>query len=456
MIEGLLPYPEMAAPNRDWLPPLPIHWEVHRAKASFAEIDERSLHGEEELLSVSHKTGVTPRSQKNVTMFMAESYKGHKTCRPGDIVVNTMWAWMAALGTSEHVGIISPAYAVYRQRKQDAFDARYLDYLLRTEVYRGEYLRSSRGITTSRLRLYPPDFLNIPLVQPALDEQRLIVRFLDWHGAVTTKLIRAKRRLIALLNEQKQSIIHRTVTRGLNPATRLSPSGVDWLGDLPEHWEVGHLRYLAECLDGRRVPLNGTQRGAKQGIYPYWGANKVIDHLDDWLFDEPLVLLGEDGAPFFLRGRDVAFAVDGKIWVNNHAHVLRCGKRLIPTFLAMALNCVDYVHFIDGSTRDKLTQGAMGSIHIQVPPLNEQHEIVDYLVGETADIEAIIAKAEAELGLIQEFRTSLIADVVTGQLDVRTVATNLLDVVETEAADDLTNGDDLDDADILIEEDEAA
>jgi type I restriction enzyme S subunit len=428
----------MAMPEPDWLPSLPGHWQLHRAKANFREVDERSVSGDEELLSVSHKTGVTPRSQKNVTMFMAESYEGHKTCKPGDIVVNTLWAWMAALGTSKHVGIVSPAYGVYRQR-HDAFDPRFLDYLLRTGTYRGEYLRSSRGITTSRLRLYPPDFLNIPFVQPPLDEQRLIVRCLDWHGAMTGKLIRAKRRLIALLNEQKQSIIHRAVTRGVDPAVNLKPSGVDWLGDAPEHWDVGHLRYFIECLDGRRIPLNGNERGAKQGIYPYWGANKVIDHLDEWLFDEPLVLLGEDGAPFFLPGRDVAFAVAGKIWVNNHAHVLRCGKRLIPSFLSAALNCVDYVHFIDGSTRDKLTQAAMGSIHVQVPPIDEQRAIVDYLNEETSKITAIIEKAEAELELIQEFRTRLISDAVTGQIDVRSAAVSLPDLAESEAFGDTTD-----------------
>jgi len=262
--------------------------------------------------------------------------------------------------------------------------------------------------------------------------------------------------LIALLNEQKQSIIHLAVRRGLNLTATFKPSSVEWLGYVPEHWDVGHLRYLTVCLDGRRVPLNATQRGAKQGSYPYWGANRVIDHLDEWLFDEPLVLLGEDGAPFFLPGRDVAFAVDGRIWVNNHAHVLRCGKRLIPSFLAAALNCVDYVHFIDGSTRDKLTQGAMGSIHIQVPPLDEQRAIVDYLSKETAEIAAIIEKAEAELELIQEFCTRFIADVVTGQLDVRAAAANLPDLAETEALADTPDDMEDEDEDALDVETEAA
>lgn len=168
MIDGLRPYPQMKPIGLSWLPEHPATWEIRRAKYSFFEADDRSVQGDEELLSVSHKTRVTPRSQKNITMFMAESYEGHKVCRPGDIVVNTMWAWMAALGVPKHVGLVSPAYGIYRARATSQFESRYLDYLLRTEIYRAEYLRSSRSVTTSRLRLYPPDFLNIPFVQPPL------------------------------------------------------------------------------------------------------------------------------------------------------------------------------------------------------------------------------------------------------------------------------------------------
>jgi type I restriction enzyme, S subunit len=218
MIEGLHPYEDMRPTGFEWLPELPVTWELHRAKYSFRESDERSVTGDEELLSVSHKTGVTPRREKTVTMFMAESYAGHKLCRPGDIAVNTMWARMAALGVSRHVGLVSPSYGIYRPRSRSQFEPRYLDYLLRTEVYRAAYIRSSRGITKSRLRLYPPDFLQIAFVQPHLYEQRLIVRFLDWHGAQTAKFIRTKKQLIALLNEQKQAIIHHAVTRGLDPS----------------------------------------------------------------------------------------------------------------------------------------------------------------------------------------------------------------------------------------------
>ena len=155
-------------------------------------------------------------------------------------------------------------------------------------------------------------------------------------------------------------------------------SGVEWLGKIPEHWEVKRLSWLTKCLDGKRIPLNSEERGRMQGEYPYYGANSVLDYVDQWLFDEELVLLGEDGAPFFDRSRPVAFWVTGKIWVNNHAHVLRPEATIDGEFLAHALNCVDYRAFIEGSTRDKLTQGDMRAMPIQCPGVKEQRSIADF------------------------------------------------------------------------------
>ena len=168
-------YEAYRAARMRWLPPVPEHWNEQRAKTFFREVDERSKTGREELLSVSHLTGVTPRSQKNVTMFKAASYVGSKLCRPGDIVINTLWAWMAALGASKYTGIVSPAYGVYRPHRADSFNPTYLDYLLRTRAYVAEYIGRSTGIRSSRLRLYPNQFLDIALLHPPRAEQAPIV-----------------------------------------------------------------------------------------------------------------------------------------------------------------------------------------------------------------------------------------------------------------------------------------
>ena len=156
-----------------------------------------------------------------------------------------------------------------------------------------------------------------------------------------------------------------------------------------------------------------------QGVYPYWGANSIVDYIDRWLFDEELVLIGEDGAPFFDPKREVAFTVSGKVWVNNHAHVLRPRPQIQAPFLSNVLNCVDYAAFIDGTTRDKLTQGDMNVIPVQVPPLVEQRAITSYLDNETAKLEALIDKVREAIQRLNELRASLISAAVTGRIDVR-------------------------------------
>ena len=191
------------------------------------------------------------------------------------------------------------------------------------------------------------------------------------------------------------------------------PSGVEWLGEVPERWHVTRLSRVVACLDGRRVPLNREERSERQGPYPYWGANGIVDRINEWLFDEPLVLLGEDGAPFFAVNKEVAFFLTGKIWVNNHAHVLRPAPGVNGEFLTHALNQTEYGAFIDGSTRDKLTQDDMGSIPVAMPPPDDQCAIANFLDRETEKIDTLIAKKRALIERLKEKRTALISRTVT-------------------------------------------
>lgn len=177
-------------------------------------------------------------------------------------------------------------------------------------------------------------------------------------------------------------------------------------------WPEVPLRYVATCLDGKRVPLNAEERSYKSGPYPYWGANGVVDSIDEFLFDEDLVLLGEDGAPFFDPLKPVAFAVSGKIWVNNHIHVLRINENYDHRFVASCLNAVDYSAWIEGSTRDKLTQEKMLCIGIYSPPKYVQVAVSNFLDRETADIDGLIAAKQRLLELLAEKRRAIVAEAV--------------------------------------------
>lgn len=434
MIDGLRPYPEMKASEVEWLPILPEGWEIHRAKYSFQEADDRSAAGDEELLSVSHKTGVTPRSHKNITMFMAESYEGHKVCRPGDVVVNTMWAWMAAIGVSRHVGIVSPAYGIYRPRTADRFEPKFLDYMLRTEVYRAEYVRSSRGITTSRLRLYPPDFLNIPFLQPPLDEQRLIVRFLDWHGGQAAKLIRVKQSLLKLVAEEREALTHDVVSSQGTQQMRL--------GNI-----VDHIFRSVERESTRiYAPVGLFNRG--RGIFqkPPTRGDDLGDSTFSWIEDGDLILSGQfawEGA-VALAGADQAGCI-----ASHRYHILRGKEELVQTIYLSSFLRTSFGHLL----LNEHSRGAAGrnrplnirtllKEQIPVPPQSEQARLV-----ELATLEKRLAGSIAKFAdRLREFRARLIADVVTGKLDVRAAAASLPEITELEAIDDLAEDDDLDEA----------
>jgi len=209
---GLDPNVRLKPSGVEWLGDVPDHWEVKPAKRFYREVDERSSTGEEELLSVSHITGVTPRSQKNITMFKAESYAGHKICRPDDLVINTMWAWMAALGVSRQVGIVSPSYGVYRPLPDSCLLGEFADSLLRTRPYMDEYTCRSTGIRYSRLRLYPEQFLRIRIACPPVKEQEAILGRVAREAEGSIRAIAGAQREISLLREYRTRLIADVVT----------------------------------------------------------------------------------------------------------------------------------------------------------------------------------------------------------------------------------------------------
>lgn len=432
-------YPSYRTARMRWLPPVPEHWNEQRAKTFFREVDERSKTGQEELLSVSHLTGVTPRSQKNVTMFKAASYVGSKLCQPGDIVINTLWAWMAALGASRHLGIVSPAYGVYRPHRADSFNPAYLDYLLRTRAYVAEYIGRSTGIRSSRLRLYPNQFLDIALLQPPRPEQDQIVAYLRAQDAHVARLIKAKRDLIGLLTEQKLRIIDHAVTRGIDASVALKPSGIDWLGDVPGHWDIALIKHVAD------VRFSGVDKHSHDHEIPVRLCNYTDVYKNDTITDDMDLMratatVGEI-ARLTLKAGDVIITKDSETpddiavpaWVPEglpgvvcayHLGLLRPDPgRIKGEFLFRAIGSAriaEQFHVLaTGVTRFALGKHDVKNAVIALPPVEEQKAICKWIEDECKPLEDAIQRAEEEIKLIREYRDRQIADVVTGQVDVR-------------------------------------
>ena len=210
-----------------------------RNKELLFEVQTLSTDGSEELLSVSHLTGVGPRSEKNVTMTEAESLDGYRVVEQGDLVINTMWAWMGALGVARHAGIVSPAYGVYRPRSSAPFESRFFGYLYRSTEYVFEMTRVSRGIWSSRLRIYPEVFLRMAVPVAPLEEQRAIADYLDRETARIDTLIAEQQRLIEMLRERRSAVL----------SSALAPTG-SWVRRRIKH--IGETN-LGKMLDAGRA-----------------------------------------------------------------------------------------------------------------------------------------------------------------------------------------------------------
>jgi type I restriction enzyme S subunit len=438
MIADLKPYPEYRTAEGNWLGQVPSHWSVRRFKYLLRETDSRSTSGKEQLLRVSQYTGVTQRRRADggdEPDTRAESLVGYKRVETSQLVVNIMLAWNGSLGVSNYAGIASPAYCVYHFN--DEAHPWYYHHLLRSPVYKTRIKTLSTGVVESRLRLYTDSFYGIEGLLPPPSEQAAIVRFLDWANGRLERAIRAKRKVIALLHEQKQAIIHKAVTQGLDPNVPKRDSGIPWLGEIPSHWEVRRVKDEFRCMNTKRVPLNAVERGAMTSrIYDYYGASGPIDKVDDYIFDDELLLIAEDGANLVLRNLPLAIIARGKFWVNNHAHILKPkGGNLI--YLAHFLETLNYRPWISGAAQPKLTQDRLMSISIAVAPLEEQDTIVQKVSELTQPISIAISRLEREITLLREYRTRLVADVVTGKLDVREVALSLPEEDVTLPADDL-------------------
>ena len=202
------------APLRDsgfsWLGKIPEHWKIERSKWLFIERDIRSNSGDEVLLSVSHLTGVTSRAEKDVNMFMAESLEGYKRCEAGDLVINTLWAWMGAMGVARQPGIVSPAYNVYQPVPE--IDPEYMDLLVRTPRFAEEITRYSKGVWSSRLRLYPEGLYEAWLPVPPKDEQLAITAHIQTATKKIDDFAKATERTITLLQERRSALISAAVT----------------------------------------------------------------------------------------------------------------------------------------------------------------------------------------------------------------------------------------------------
>lgn len=288
-------YSEYKDSGVQWIGKIPSHWDIIKAKYMWDEVFSFSENGSEDLLSVSQYEGITQAKNES----RSESLKGYKKVAKDNLVINIMLAWMGGLGVSAYNGIVSPAYCIYRLKK--ASNPQFMHYLYKTPMYLAEFARHSTGVIPSRWRMYTDDFGQVPTLIPPIDEQDKIVSYLDKVTSKIDEAIAQQRKMIDLLDERKQIIINNAVTKGLNPHTSMKDSGVKWIGEIPEHWELKQYRHLFYNLDYLRKPITADLRSRNNPLYDYYGASGIIDKIDHFNVEDKVLLIAEDGANLLLR-----------------------------------------------------------------------------------------------------------------------------------------------------------
>jgi len=452
------PYPNYQPLRSRWVPRVPEHWSLLRAKNFLREIDDRSKTGEETLLSMRMQRGLVPHNDVSVKRIAPENLIGYKKAQPDELVLNRMQAGNAMFFRNRQPGLVSPDYAVFRLLRDD--NPEYLGHLFRSWPMRGLFRSESKGLgtgTSGFLRLYSDRFTALEIPLPPRPEQDQIVAYLRAQDAHIARFIKAKRDLIKLLTEQKLRIIDHAVTRGLDASVALKPSGIEWLGEVPKHWEVKPLK--------RWVRLNASTLGEKTS--PDFEFRYVdIGSVQTGRLAKELERIRFEGAPsrarrVLRRGDTIISTVRTylkAIWyVNEDADdliastgfaVLTPSKSVEPEYLGYVIQSSAFVNRVAansiGIAYPAIAETVLGRFPVALPPtVDEQKAIVAHIKTESAPLDDAITRTEEEIKLIREYRDRLIADVVTGQVDVRGWQPGPEDVVDDAALSAL--GDDQED-----------
>ena len=440
----LKPYPHYKPSGVEWLGDVPAHWEMRRTKSLLKERSQKGFPNEPLLAATQTKGVVRKEHYENRTVLALRDLHLLKLVYPGDFVIS-LRSFQGGIEYAHDRGIISPAYTILYPENPDIHG--YLAWLFKSKPYIENLtlhvtgIRQGQNIDYGRLCVS-----KIPL--PPHLEQTAIVRYLNQADERIRRYISSRERLIKLLEEYRQAVIHHAVTRGLDPDVRLKPSGVTGLGDMPTHWEAKRLKTIGRIRYGLGQPPRESADGLPLIRATNVDHGRIIDK--NLLYIDPLDV--PSGRDAILREKEIIVVRSGA-YTGDSAIVPKAydgavtGYDMVlsvtgaqPEFVAMALLC-KYVRddqLIVASTRSAqphLNAEELGTAILLVPPLHEQTAIVAYLDKATGDIDAAIDRARREIELLGEYRTRLIADVVTGKVDVREAVADLPDDGDVSALD---------------------
>ena len=459
MTSYLNPYPAYKNSGVPWLGDVPAHWEVRRLRnvidMRVSNVDKHVKEGEKPIRLCNY-VDVYKNDYINEQMnFMQatatdEEIERFQLEKDDVLITKDSETWddigVPALVTEPATDLISGYHLALLRPQTDELVGGYLLRALQSKGLAYQFHIEAKGVT--RYGLSHAGIKSVWLPLPPLPEQTAIVRYLDHADERIRRYISGKQKLIRLLEEEKQAVIHRAVTRGLDPNVRLKPSGVEWLGDVPAHWEVVVLGYLATKFGSGVTPRGGATVYQETGIPFLRSQNIHFDglHLEGVARITPR--LHQSLSNTHVKPSDVLLNITGASIgrvcsvpdhfsegnVSQHVCIIRTKKnRLLSGFLASYLSTALMQREIrfeqNGASREGLTLHSIRNFKIVLPTISEQQRILAEIRVHTEQLVAAVTATRRQIELLQEYRTRLIADVVTGKLDVRGAAANLPDPV---------------------------
>lgn len=425
-------YSEYKDSGIPWIGRIPSHWDVKPIRSFLSQSKELNADENATLLTLSQYKGVNIRNgNEDSSISASESLIGYNVVHKGQFVMNIMLAWNGSYGVSDYDGVISPAYAIFNFK--DSVCKAFYHYLWRTKAYQDAFKSRSKGIVDSRLRLYPQYFLPFYTSIPPIEEQEAIVEYLDKVTSDIDNTIAAKERIIAALEERRKIIITHAVTHGINPDVPMRNSGIDWLEEIPAHWEVKPIKRLAyltlgKMLDSSNIPSFSIMR-------PYVCAKDV--HFDGVNLSElremPFTI--EEERKFQIKNGDLLVVEGGAagtcavvkdvnqcICAQKTLIIARCNENALNQYLAYILYiCVKFgviETICNKSTFLHFTKEKMAALQIPVPPIDEQALIVGTIQSELSPIDSVITQQRKLIDLLRERKNIIINETVTGKVKV--------------------------------------
>ena len=432
---NLQPYKKYYPVSYDYVQSLPDGWKLLPNIAIFEERKEKGIENEE-TLSISAIRGIVKSSDyENRKDRTSDDKSQYLLVKEGDLAYNTMLMWDGAVGYSSFRGIVSPAYTVLKAKI--IINPKFFHYQMRTEFYKNYSKRFSYGIIDARLRLYHVNFKRMYSIFPPLEVQNSIVEYLDKKNSEIDRFIENKERLIELLEETKKDVIDTTFTKGISKDIKLREIDIDWLSNIPSHWNLKRLKFLAKTISKGSTPSTEGREMANAGIRFIKAENifesKVTEKPEFFIDTITHRILKRSQ----LQVNDLLFVIAGatigKVAIlpeeylpantNQAVSFIRLKKKEDVEF------CYYWLHskFITTSiwlqavtsAQPNLAMEDLGNLTIPYPPNDEEKaEIVQYIKNEHSVIDVAISKAQREIAAIKEYREALITDLVTGKRSI--------------------------------------